>query len=205
MTAQPEQDARLEWLKERQTGCGGSDAAPIVQGVDQYGTTISDIYDQKTALAIVDDAEPSKPILRGRYLEPIAADEFVRLTGRKIRRQPMRRHRQYPYMIANVDRQQLNDPRGPGVLEIKAPGWQVFSDIKENGLSDGHIIQLQQYLEVWDYSWGTFAVFDSMAWEMVYFDVERNQDWGDLLIEKEAEFWVVLEEEVRPSSPGTGA
>ena len=196
-----ERESRLEWLRMRQSGCGGSDAAPIVFGVDQYGKTIGDVYDEKTALAIVDDEEPSKPILRGRYLEPIAAAEFVRVTGRKIRRQPMRRHRDHPFMIANVDRQQVNDPRGPGVLEIKAPGWKVFSNIKENGMSDGHIVQLQQYLEVWGYSWGTFAVFDSMAWEMVYFDVERNQKWGDLLVEKEGEFWDYVQRRERPPEP----
>ena len=152
MTAQPEQEARLEWLKQRQTGVGGSDAAPIVQGADQYGKTISDIYDEKTALTIVDDAEPSKPILRGRYLEPIAADEFVRVTGRKIRRQPMKRHRQHPHSIANIDRQQVSDPRGPGVLEIKAPGWKVFSNIKENGKEQWYHFNDTSVKEVHDLS-----------------------------------------------------
>jgi len=80
--------ARELWLQERKTGIGGSDAS-VVLGVNPY-KTIRELWLEKTGLA-QDPEKESGPILRGRVLEPVAADQYAQKTGRKIRRQPMRR------------------------------------------------------------------------------------------------------------------
>lgn len=204
---------RQEWLKERQTGIGGSDAAAIVMGVDSFGRTAADVYDSK--VLPVEDKEPTPVMRRGVVLEPIAADEYVAHTGRQIRRQPMRRHRRYPFMIGNVDRQQVGGEWGPGVLEIKCPGLSQFSKLMYHGLDSSKIFQMMHYINVFDYQWGTFAIFNAEYMKTVWFDVCRTQEQADAMggdtpvyvidpvlmqrmVDAEIEFWGMVERRERP-------
>jgi putative phage-type endonuclease len=192
-----EPNARSEWLKQRQTGIGGSDVAAIV-GKDPYGRTAADVYDEKIGEVV--DGEPSPAMLRGRYLEPVAVQLYQELTGRALRRQPMRRHREFPFMIANVDRQILanSDDRGTGILEVKCPGVAMFAKMKAHGLHEGLSLQLQHYLTVLGYQWGSFALFNAERWALIHFDVEVDPAWSEVLVEKEAAFWRKVENRERP-------
>jgi len=204
---------RQEWLKERQSGIGGSDVAAIM-GVDPFGKTAADVWDSK--LLPIEDKSASPVQRRGVVLEPIAADEYVTLTGRQVRRQPMRRHKLYPFMIGNVDRQQIGGEFGPGILEIKCPGLRQFSKFMYHGLDAGKILQMMHYLEVFDYEWGTFAIFHSEYMKTVWFDVCRTEEHAaklggdrpayvidrelrEQMIEAEIEFWEMVERKERPS------
>jgi hypothetical protein len=54
-------------------------------------------------------------------------------------------------------------------------------------------------MDVAGYEWGAFAVFNAELWEMIYFDVPRDQELIDLIHEKGAEFWnLVRTEEFYP-------
>ncbi len=187
---------RQSWLEQRRTGIGGSDVAAIC-GRDKFGGTPASLYDDK--LGLVPDKPPTAVMEAGRILEPTVAALYSEATERKIRSQPMRRHKEHPHMIGNIDRQLLNDPRGPGVLEIKCPGLKVFSDTKAYGLSHAYILQMQHYLEVFGYSWGSFAVFGRERWQLLHFDVERDTDIGAFLIEEERKFWRAVVNQERPS------
>jgi len=179
---------REEWLAERKTGIGGSDAAAVL-GVSPYKSAL-DLWREK----ISDTPEPdleTPPILRGRYLEPVAADLYARQTERQIRRQPMRRHPEHAFMIGNVDRQILatGSVETTGALEIKCPGLRVFAGVKARGLPEHMTVQLMHYLAVLGYSWGSFALFNAENWSLIHFDLEADPQLIATLIEREHEFW----------------
>jgi len=130
-------------------------------------------------------------MLRGIHLEPIGAEMYAEKTGRKVRRQPFRVHPTHPILAGTVDRQVLtgNDVTSPGVLEIKAPGLRNFMDIKRNGLPPYAILQLQSYLAVYGYTWGSFAVFSAEDWQLINFDVEAHPEVQARIIEQSEQFW----------------
>lgn len=178
---------RDEWLEVRQTGLGGSDAAAVL-GLSQYKSPIEVWQDKVGPIVELKDTPAMK---RGRVLEPVAADAYVEETGRKIRRQPLRRHHEFEYMLGNVDRQVLavGDVQSTGVLEIKCPGLRVLADVKAHGLSDYMTVQLMHYLAVTGYEWGSFALFNAENWELINFDLEADQEFIGMMMEKEADFW----------------
>jgi putative phage-type endonuclease len=187
MTTSPD-NSREEWLEARRSGIGGSDVAAIC-GLDPW-RTVTDVYDEK--LGVAGDKPPTAPMLRGTYLEPVAADLYAERTGRALRRQPLRRHADYPWMIGNVDRQILAGTAGiteTGILEVKCPGVRTFAKVKAHGMPENYILQLQHYLAVYGYSWGSFALFSAENWELVHFDIEADAAIRDRLIEIEHDFW----------------
>ncbi|KKK48976.1 hypothetical protein LCGC14_3139720, partial [marine sediment metagenome] len=188
MTAIASYHDKSEWLKERQTGIGGSDAAAIL-GLSPYRSPL-DVWQEKTGPVF--ELEDTPAMKRGRVLEPVAAEAYVEETGCKIRRQPLRRHRELNFMISNVDRQVLAGTAGvdsPGTLEIKCPGLKVLADVKAHGLVDYMTVQLMHYLAVTGYDWGSFALFNAENWELIHFDLEADQDFIGMMMEKEADFW----------------
>ncbi len=187
---------RESWLEQRRTGIGGSDVAALL-GKDPFGGNPATLYDDK--LGLVPDEPPTPVMEAGRILESTVAMLYSEATDRKIRSQPMRRHKEHPFMVGNIDRQILKDPRGPGVLEIKCPGLKVFADAKAYGLGVAYILQMQHYLEVFGYAWGSFAVFGRERWKLLHFDVERDADVGAFLVEEETKFWRAVENRERPS------
>ncbi len=176
---------KIEWLKERQTGIGGSDAAAIL-GVNPFMTAL-ELYEDKTT-EIVSEGELTGPMKRGIALEPIAADLYVEKTGRMIMQTGQKRHPTYPFMIGNVDREIVSEET-PGILEIKCPGLQIMAKIKAHGLEDYMMVQLMHYLAIYDYEWGSFALFNAERWELIHFDLEADQDFISILMEKESIFW----------------
>lgn len=94
---------RLEWLKARQTGIGGSDVAAIL-GLNHYKSPL-DVYNSKVEEA-VDDGE-SQAAYWGTQLEDIVAKEFQKRTGMKVQKvnQQLSKH---GWMHANIDRAVVN-------------------------------------------------------------------------------------------------
>ncbi len=177
-----------EWLKERQTGIGGSDAS-VILGVNPFRTKM-ELWEEKIADTVT-ELPPTPVMMRGTVLEPVAADLYVERTGRKVRRQPMRRHSEHEFMIGNVDRQILRggDITRTGILEIKCPGLRVMADVKARGLSDYMTVQLMHYLAVYGYEWGSFCLFNAENWDVIYFDLEADQEFIGAITEMESEFW----------------
>ena len=101
-------------------------------------------------------------------------------------------------MTGNVDREIRADSRGPGILEIKCPGLQIFGKAKREGLPQQYNVQLQHYLAVTGRTWGAVAVFSAERWEMLFFDVARDQNLIDLIVVKDAEFYRCMIEDRPP-------
>lgn len=178
---------RIEWLKERQTGIGGSDAAAVL-GVHPFMTRLQ-LYESKV-MPVVDEP-PTPPQLRGIVLEPIAATLYEERSGRAVRELDQQRHPEHDHMIANVDREILlsDDITSLGTLEIKCPGLKVMSKVKARGLSDYMTIQLMHYLAVRGHEWGSFCLFNAENMDLIWFDLEADSQLIGMLIEQEAEFW----------------
>ncbi|KKM73191.1 hypothetical protein LCGC14_1413010 [marine sediment metagenome] len=196
MTTATVPQTREEWLEQRRTGIGGSDAAAIC-GQDDFGRTAATVYDDK--LGLVPDTPPTPAMERGRHLEAVAANLYSEKTGRKIRRQPMRRHREHTFMIGNIDRQIVSDEKGVGLLELKCPGLRNFAKMKAHGLPKGYILQGAHYLEVFGYDWMSFGLFNAENWSLIHFDIERDRELGQFLVEHEGAFWRAVENRERPS------
>jgi len=178
---------REEWLAERKTGIGGSDAAAVL-GVSPYKSAL-DLWREKVSDESESDAATTV-MLMGNYLEPLAADLYAQETGRQMRRQPLRRHPEHTFMIGNVDRQILaDDLRSTGVLEIKCPGLRVFAGVKAKGLPDHMTVQLMHYLAVLGYSWGSFALLCRENGQLIHFDLEADPQLIATIVEREHEFW----------------
>lgn len=175
------------WHEQRRLHIGGSDAAAAC-GVDPH-KSVTTLYYEKTGELDL-SKEENEFMKWGSLIEPLVAAEYASRTGRKVRRAKHRVSKRYPYMAANVDRMIVGDPRGPGVLECKCIGsFSPWAGVKNpDGQPDKHYLQMQHYLSVTGYSWGSFAYLVGGN-KLVWFDVDRDQGTIDMLVEMEARFW----------------
>lgn len=177
---------RKAWLEARRTGLGGSDMGPVM-GASAFKTTPMDIYNSKV-LPVV-DSDPTPDMERGRVLEPVAVELYKQQSNRMVRRQPMRRHKEHDWMIGDIDRQQIKTERGPGVLEVKVPRSRTVAKLKAEGLHLQYSLQIQHYLEVFGYDWGTFCLLDADNWKLLKWDIERDHEIGEMIVESGQKFW----------------
>ncbi len=60
----------------------------------------------------------------GIELEPVLAQVYAKRTGYKVRRvNAVLQHPEQPFMLANLDREVVGHPDGPGILEIKTASY----------------------------------------------------------------------------------
>jgi putative phage-type endonuclease len=170
----------------RRNGIGGSDAAVIV-GLSPFKSAYQ-LYLEKRGEAPIGEEETFAQQL-GNILEEPVAQLYCERTGRTMRRQPLATHAQYPWMLANIDRQILKDPRGPGVYEGKTTNEWTGRDI--NGVADipdHYFLQAQHYMAVYEYAWASFGILIGTK-RFVWCDIERNDEVIAELIRQESEFW----------------
>lgn len=179
---------RLDWLKARKSGIGGSDA-PCVAGVSSWGTPL-DIYLSKVKPINPDhdpDADMTEQQRMGHVMEPIIARLYAKEMGMALRKPPaIIRHPQLNFMFASLDFQRAEDGI---IVECKnkrsREGWgesqsdQVPIDIN---------IQVQHQMECADVEEAHVAVLFS-GHEFDFFIVERDYEVGAMLIDIENRFW----------------
>jgi putative phage-type endonuclease len=92
---------RAAWLERRKQGLGASDA-PIVAGVSPYRSPF-ELWQEKRGEAPAQDGTPQ--MARGNRLEPVAADWYAEVTGRKVRRVNQTvTDPHWPHLFAHPDR-----------------------------------------------------------------------------------------------------
>lgn len=189
---------REEWLEKRRQGIGGSDTPVIVLGNDHPFTTPRELWEEKVGIRSSD--EPTPAMKRGNALESTIATLYAGETERRIRRvNAILQHERYDWMIGNIDREIVGvKGRKPGILEIKCPGLRTFSKIKREGIPDYYKLQMQHYLAVSGREWGAFAIFNAELWELLALDVERNEDRIELIYDRDAAFWKLVQEGTPP-------
>lgn len=173
-----------EWLANRKSGLGGSDAGAIM-GVNPYKSAYSVWADKMGVLPPVEDNEPMR---QGRDLEEYVAQRFSEQTGLRVRRNcQMLRSREHPMMLANIDRQIVGQHAG---LECKTSRDSTMSRYKNGDYPMEYYAQCLHYLAVtgWDRWYLAVLVYGT---GLLVFKIERSdvQDDIDALIRAEEAFW----------------
>lgn len=179
-----------EWLAERRTGIGGSDAAAVLS--EGYGCPRALFLDKSGVEPDYQYGEVELGLFeRGHALEPIIARKFTQATGMKVRRMPSRVSAERPWMRVNVDRciETIDPAEGPGYLECKTANQHVFQNMLEEGMPNHYVLQVQHGLAVTGWKWGCFAVLEPYTFRFMQFRYERNESLIAVLQQAEEAFW----------------
>lgn len=174
--------SRSEWLRLRKSGIGGSDAGAIC-GVNPYSSPMKVFYDKTSDEVDETDNESAR---QGRDLEDYVAQRFMEATGFKVRRSNfMYRSKEYPFMVADVDRLLVGEDAG---LECKTASAYNSDKWKDGEIPLHYILQCYHYMAVTGKrTWYIAAVI--LGREFVY----RKLTWDDAIIQHlvavEKEFW----------------
>ena len=190
---------KLEWLKERQAGIGGSDVGAIL-GVNKYKTAFQ-VYIEKTE-TISEVKEQSEAAYWGDQFEDIVAKEFEKRTGKKVRRD--RKHyknSEYPFMVANIDRKVVGEN---AILECKTANQYLASEWKDDEIPASYLLQVQHYLAVTGSDFGYIAVLIG-GQKFVWKEVPRDEELIKIIVEAEKDFWKKVQDKTPPALDGSSA
>ncbi|MGU5638086.1 YqaJ viral recombinase family nuclease [Aeromonas veronii] len=189
-----------QWLDIRQQGIGSSDAAVAV-GLSPYKSPLS-LWLEKTARKAPEDISQKEAVLWGIELEPVLAQVYAKRTGYKVRRvNAVLQHPQHDFLLANLDREVVGHPDGPGILEIKtasyhsAPQW-------EEGVPVAYQCQVLHQLAVTGHAWAEVAVLIGGQDFRIY-RIERDEEKIRDLIKREAQFWQMVRQDWQPEPDGS--
>lgn len=152
---------RQAWLALRRTGIGGSDAAAIA-GLHPEKQPLQ-VYLEKRG-DIPEEEVDSEAAYFGMALEDFIAQEYMRRSGRKVRRvNRMLQHKEHRFMLANIDRDVVGERRG---LECKNIGaymlnnekWGIWGDSGTDQVPERYYLQCAHYMAVLNYDVFDLAV-----------------------------------------------
>ncbi len=185
------------WLAERKKGIGGSDVASVFG--EKYGCPRALFLDKTGVEPDYEHSEASLDLFeRGHQLEPIVAKRFERESGWTVRRMPARVSRDRPWMRVNVDRIILSVDgattgfEGPGYLECKTAGREVFAEMRSTGMPEHYILQAQHGLAVTGWQWGAFAVLEPYSFQFLWFKFKRDEKLIAVIERVEEQFWQMV-------------
>ena len=188
--------SREEWLEARRNGIGGSDASAIL-GMNPYSSPLK-VYMDKTGEA--KEEETNEAMRQGTDLEQYVADRFVEFmeqqgTPKKVRKcNRILRHPEYPWMLANIDREVLRENAG---LECKTTSPYSKFRFDEGEINPHYYWQCVHYMAVTGAErWYVSIVVLGKSHHV--FCIERDEEAIETLIEAEKAFW---EEHVVPRVP----
>lgn len=174
--------SRLDWLRLRQSGIGGSDAAAVL-GLNKWRSPLDVWSDKVTA---VQDSEAGEAAYWGMVLEDVVAKEFAARTGLSVRRRNfMLRSIANPYMLANIDREIVGEAVG---LECKTASAYRREEWSGEEIPVEYIVQCQHYMAVTGYAAWWIAVLIGGN-TFVYKRIERDEEIIAMLLEQEGRFW----------------
>lgn len=180
---------RAEFLANRRKGIGGSDAHHLLNIHPKYSCQRM-LWNDKTGVEPDEDFLVTGAIRRGNRLEDIAAEYYAASTGREVRKVGHCQHPEHPWMVVHIDREiYAEDKPGRGVLEIKVPGWQVWKELKEEGVSLMYVAQVQWGMMVTQSEWGSFAVYEPTTDALISFDYKPNKELQSMLFEAGERLW----------------
>ncbi len=182
------QQNTTEWLEYRKGKIGASDAS-VIMGLSPWSTPY-DLWMEKKGLK-----EPKKmtpAMQRGIDLQDVALEEFTKKTGLQMFPE-IRVHPRYDWMIASLDGITLD---GQHIVEVKCPGARSHALAVDGIVPEYYMPQLQHQLEVCGHEHMYYYSFDGV--NGVVLDVFRNESYIEQMLEKEMEFWELLQGDVPP-------
>ena len=159
-------------VKDRTRGIGGSDIHHLFS-LKPYGCA-RNLWYEKTGVEADYPFFGNNATKRGNKLEALVAEEYAEEKSMLL----LERDDAFTYedwAVGHIDRQIVPKIEPSGVLEIKVPGERMFRKIKKEGLPDSYILQFQHYLLLTRWAWGSFAIFWADGWELLTFDMEREE------------------------------
>ncbi|MGL4875152.1 MAG: YqaJ viral recombinase family protein [Clostridium sp.] len=191
--------SKLEWLKERQCGIGGSDVGAIF-GVNKWKTPFQ-VYLDKTE-DIVEVSEQSESAYWGDQFEDVVAKEFEKRTGKKVRRDTRHfKHKEFPFMVANIDRRVVGEN---AILECKTANQYLAKEWEDEEIPASYLLQVQHYLAVTGMKKGYIAVLVG-GQKFIWKEIERDEELIELIISEEKEFWKRVQDKNPPALDGSSA
>lgn len=173
---------RTQWLRERQNGIGGSDAS-IILGFNKWKSPFQ-LYLEKTGEHV--EEINNEFIYWGNVLEDVVAKEFEVRTGKKVRRRnQMFKHPDYPWMLANIDRDVVGEK---ALLECKTTNSFNKDAWDGDDVPAAYLCQLQHYMAVLGYEKAYIAVLIGGN-QFVWKEVERDDEFIEIMIQHEKNFW----------------
>lgn len=174
---------REEWLQERMTGIGGSDAGTIL-GVNKWKSK-TQLFFEKTNPEMIQEIS-NDAIHFGNILEDVVAEEFAARTGKKVRRDNrMLRHPEHHFMMANLDRVVVGEK---ALLECKTTSQYNAEQWEDDNVPAQYLCQIQHYMAVTGFEKAYIAVLiggQSFIWK----EIERDDELIQIIIDAEKDFW----------------
>lgn len=186
-----------KWLEARAIGIGGSDAA-VIMGMNQYKSPYQ-LWLEKTGQVEPPDLSGNQYVYWGTKNESNIADWFQEETGKKVKRLGTLRSKEYPFMLANVDRTVVGENAG---LEIKTAGVRQYRKWKDDEIPDAYYCQCLHYMAVTGADYWYIAVLlggNEAKWKRI----ERNEEDIQHLIMAETDFWKLVETKTPPPVDGS--
>jgi len=177
---------RIDWLKLRELGIGGSDMYSIIL---QTFKTQFDVYMDKLGLS---EEQPDNMRMKlGRMLESTVIQLFKEDTGLDvIEINSILQHKEYPYFLANVDGIiKYNDKEdyldSYGILECKTTGLRVTED----NYPEYYYLQIQWYLYITGLEKGVLAILDRVTPHFFIVPIHRDNKLIDNMVKIADKFW----------------
>lgn len=196
---------RETWLDVRRRGIGSSDAAAAV-GLNPYQSQL-ELWMHKSGkadlLPKVDPNDEASPLYWGTLLEPIVAAHYTKRTGNRVRRvNAVLGHPQYPWMLANIDREVVGAP-DVQILECKTAGING-ARLWKDGVPEYVQLQVMHQLAVTGKQAADVAVLIGGQQLQVH-RIERNETMIAQLIALEQEFWGWVQREEQPPADASAS
>lgn len=206
---------RKEWLKARQKGIGGSDAASVL-GISPWKTNVQ-LWEEKTGITEPEDISEKEVVRFGKESEAairqlfqldfpeyqVSYDEFGMIANEP----------DCPFIFATLDGE-LTDQNGrKGILEVKTTEIRRPIDWKKwkGQVPDYYYAQIVHQLLATGYDFAILKarirerrdIFGEFGWSVTvrHYLFERNPLLEDIayLKEKEIAFWRAVQTKTRPA------
>lgn len=175
--------SRTEWLGVRNNYLGGSEAS-IVLDVNKYKTKF-ELWLEKTGQTELKEID-NEAIHFGNVLEDVVASEFMRRTGKRVRKiNQMLQHDDHKFMMANLDRVVIGEK---ALLECKTASTYLAKEWEGEEIPTVYLVQINHYLAVTGFEKAYIACLIG-GQKFVWKEIKRDEELINLIIEAEKHFW----------------
>lgn len=173
--------SKIEWLKHRQAGIGGSDASCIA-GLNPWKSAIQLYMDKKEENP---QEQKSLRMELGNRLEGLVAELFTEATGLKVRNvNGILKNDKYPFALANIDRAIVGEK---AFLECKTTNSYALKEWEE-GVPAHYEIQCLHYMAITGATHCYIAALIGNS-DFIWHKIERDEETIDYLMQIEKDFW----------------
>lgn len=202
MLTPAEQAMREQWLIERRSGIGGSDAAAAV-GADPYRDRLT-LWSEKVGLLEGDDLSENEAVEAGVVLERTIGEWYGKKFGREVilgRPFTLLRSQEFPWMFATLDATQVVDGNR-GVVQIKNTSFAA--EQWEERVPVHYEIQLAHEMIVAGVTRGTLVALHR-GQNLRAYDRVLHPDFAETLVAAEKNFWDMVVSETAPEPTAASA